>query len=164
MVKKIVNSFKNVMFFFSVPLAISLVVTTLAFKPLQVNGLSMYPTLNDGEFGVGSVVGTRIGTIKRFDIVTIYSDQLKECIIKRVIGLPGETVQFKDNRLYINGSYVEEPFFSSDYSVSTADTNPVTLGEDEYFCMGDNREHSVDSRVLGSFKKENILCNGFIHP
>ena len=87
----------------------------------------------------------------------------KKLLIKRVIGLPGETVSYKDGQLYINGKAMDEPFLNQDY-VNTyedgtfmSDVDPITLGDDEYFCLGDNRPHSSDSRYYGPFKKDDII-------
>ena len=89
----------------------------------------------------------------------------KEYLIKRVIGLPGETVEYRNNQLYINGEPVEEPFLDASYTSTypgtfTSDFKTEKLGEDEYFCMGDNRPHSSDSRYYGAFHKSDIVSKG----
>ena len=116
------------------------------FYPIQIVGNSMFPTLKDGEIGIC----TRISKISRFDIVVVNQDDRK--IIKRVIGLPNETIEYKDNQLYINGNLVKDTKkvgFTKDFK--------VTLGNDEYFCMGDNREHSLDSRKYGAYSRKQIM-------
>ena len=95
------------------------------------------------------------------DIVT----EKNEYLVKRVIGLPGETVSYANGQLYINGESVDEDFLSQEYVESYGsgwmpDVNEITLGEDEYYCLGDNRPHSSDSRYSGPFKKENIRSKG----
>lgn len=137
----------------SIGIAIAIVITNLGFGVVQVNGKSMYPTLQDGEIGIVNLIKARTGNIKRFDIVVVKSDYLQENIIKRVIGLPGETVEYNGTKLYINGEAVDEPFITDVY---TADCAAVTLGEDEYFCVGDNRTNSIDSRTIGTIKRTEI--------
>ena len=135
--------------------------TTFLFKPVMVDGISMEPTLKDKAVGFSSVVSLKTEGIQRFDIVIIQvNDQM---LVKRVIALPGETVRFENNRLYINDVYTEEPFLSEDrlgdmYPALTKDFGPVRVGENEYFCMGDNRAGSVDSRrsEVGVIPEESI--------
>ena len=129
--------------------------------PARVNGRSMYPTLTDGAYGFSTRIGVAMNGVERFDIVAIYKPEQKKHIIKRVIGLPGDTVSCVDGDLYINGEIVEEPYLDTEYAKNntqpfTKDFGPVTLGEDEYFCMGDNRVDSHDSRNDGPYKFEQI--------
>ena len=95
-------------------------------------------------------IGLKSG-IDRFDIVVVKTDNNR--IIKRVIGLPGESVMYEDGKLYINGKYVEDSYSLSE----TKDFDNIVLKEDEYFVLGDNREVSKDSRMIGPVKKEQIL-------
>ncbi len=122
------------------------VIRTYFFTPIMVNGPSMQPTLNGGEI----MILNKKGKIDRFDIVVV--DIGTEDIIKRVIAMPNETISCEDGVVYVNGHKQEE-----DYSKgNTSDFELVKLGDDEYFVMGDNRENSLDSRKLGTFKKEQI--------
>jgi|GEM_PF-123138 signal peptidase I, bacterial type len=139
--------------------------TSFVIRPVQVKGNSMYPELSDTSVGFSNVVGYNISGLKRFDIVIIYVAEKDEYLVKRVIGLPGETVSYKDGKLYINGEYVKEDFLDQTYVSSyngtfMADVSPITIGDDEYYCLGDNRPHSSDSRYYGPFKKENIKSKG----
>ena len=151
-------------------LVIAFVVVFLLFKvlmrPIEVIGSSMYPTLQDKSYGVSNVIGTKLGHIERFDIVIIHIEEKNEYIVKRVIGMPGETVSYTDGQLYINGEATDEPFLDEDY-VSTyadgtfmSDVEPITLDDDEYYCLGDNRPHSSDSRYYGPFKEDQIVAKG----
>ena len=139
--------------------------TSFVIRPVQVKGNSMYPELTDASLGFSNVLGYSFGHIKRFDIVIIYVAEKDEYLVKRVIGLPGETVSYQDGLLYINGEHVAEDFLDEKY-VSTyngtfmTDISPITLSDDEYYCLGDNRPHSSDSRYYGPFKKENIKSKG----
>lgn len=114
-----------------------------------VNGESMYPTLHDKEFGVA--LRTTVTDINRYDIVVI--KQTDRYLIKRVIGLPGDYIEYKNNKLYVNGELTEDEFdyLTEDYSMQ--------VGEDEYFCLGDNRQNSADSRTFGCFKKKDIKAS-----
>lgn len=150
---------------------VALAVQTFFFKPVIVDGTSMYPTVNDGDVGFSSVVQKNVAGINRFDIVVVSLDsgEKEKLLIKRVIGLPGDSVEFKNDQLYINGEMMSQDFLDEEYvknqkeiSSSGLFTNDFTivLGEDEYFCMGDNRLVSADSRVYGAFSKEKIQSIG----
>ena len=102
------------------------------------------------EIMILNKIGLKSG-IDRFDIVVVKTDNNR--IIKRVIGLPGESVMYEDGKLYINGKYVEDSYSLSE----TKDFENIVLKEDEYFVLGDNREVSKDSRMIGPVKKEQIL-------
>ena len=135
-------------------IVLAVIITYLLFNfvliSAKVNGASMYPTLLDGEFGYSFVITKNMG-INRFDICVVNVENKK--LVKRVIGLPNETVSYKDNQLYIDGTPVKDVV---DFDVYTSDFE-VTLGEDEYYCLGDNREISRDSRYYGAFDKEDVV-------
>lgn len=123
----------------------------------------MYPTLDNKDIMILNKIGYEVDGLERFDIVVVkYYDKY---LIKRVIGLPGDNIKYKDNKLYINDEYVEEPFLNDD--VVTWDFEMVgTVPEDSYFVMGDNRVVSTDSRDLGTFKKSRIIgkTNFTVYP
>ena len=128
-------------------------------QPIEVKGSSMEPTLYTDDRGVSFII-TRNSGIKRFDICVIDSDRTTSLLVKRVIGLPGETIRYEDGKLYVNGEYVEEYFLED---TKTGDLE-VTLGDDEYYCLGDNRRVSRDSRYYGPFSKKEIKAtNVFIY-
>lgn len=119
------------------------------FSPIRVNGTSMYPTLQDKEFMILNKISLKQG-INRFDIVVVQENN--KYIIKRVIGLPGESVMYKDSKLYINGKVIEDNYSKT----TTNDFDNVVLGENKYFVMGDNRAVSSDSRIIGPVNIKNI--------
>lgn len=119
------------------------------FSPIRVNGTSMHPTLQDKEFMILNKISLKQG-INRFDIVVVQENN--KYIIKRVIGLPGESVMYNDSKLYINGKVIEDNYSKT----TTNDFDNVVLGENEYFVMGDNRAVSSDSRIIGPVNIENI--------
>lgn len=131
-------------------IVVILLIRTYIVTPIRVNGTSMYPTLKQNEIMILNKIGLKSG-IDRFDIVVVKTDNNR--IIKRVIGLPGESVMYEDGKLYINGKYVEDSYSLSE----TKDFDNIFLKEDEYFVLGDNREVSKDSRMIGPVKKEQIL-------
>lgn len=122
---------------------------TFIITPIIVQGESMVPTLDGGELMILKKFDT---DYKRNDIVVVNKSVEGDNLIKRVIGLPGETIRYKNNKLYINGEIIEDTFAYGD----TGNFREITLGEDEYFLMGDNREISLDSRTLGIIKKSEI--------
>lgn len=142
--------------------------TTFVVKPVRVDGRSMYPTLEDGEVGLMNVFSAKFTDIDRFDVVVAYNEESGENWVKRVIGLPGDTVYAKDDVVYVNGLPIEEPYLDTDYvnqirergDYFTQDIDKITLGEDEYFLMGDNRVVSYDSRRVGPFKRDDIKGKG----
>lgn len=130
-------------------------IRTFIVTPVRVNGTSMYPTLKNGEIMLLNKITYRFNNIKRFDIVVINTQDDK--IIKRVIGLPGETLKFENNVLYINGQEVKETFLkeeTEDFDIRNLSYDKIP--SDCYFVMGDNRDNSKDSRMIGCVKKKQI--------
>lgn len=144
------------------------VVTTFFVKPVKVLGASMYPTLHHQDQGLSSVIQKVAQGIKRFDIVVVYLPSEEKYIVKRVIGLPNETISFIDEQLYINEQAITEGFLNETYVATTKaelnyftkDVTAVTLKNNEYFLMGDNRPYSLDSRYYGPFKVDQIISIG----
>ena len=139
-----------------------IVVATVFFIALfvvsfeQVIGPSMEGTLNAGDVTIVNKLVYKFRTIKRNEIVSI--NQKDKIMVKRVIGLPGEHIEYKDNKLYVNGSLVLE----NNISVETKDFKLEDIGyetipKDMYFVLGDNRTNSNDSREFGLVKKDEII-------
>lgn len=135
-----------------------ILVRTFIATPVRVNGSSMYPTLKGNEI----MLLNKLGHINRFDIVVLKIDGREDNLIKRIIGLPGETVEIKDNEIYINDKKIEDKY---GYGV-TYNIDKVTLKKDEYFILGDNRKISLDSRVFGTIHKDEIkgTTNFIMYP
>ena len=137
-----------------------IIVLVLLFKhfiisPIRVDGKSMNPTLNNGEIMLLNEIGYRLHGVERFDIVVI--DTEDDVIIKRVIGLPGEKVEYKDNKLYINDKEVKEDFTHEvTHNFTLEDINATKVPKDSYFVVGDNRGNSTDSRIIGFIHKDQI--------
>lgn len=133
-------------------LVIILVVVTLRtfiVTPIVVSGESMVPTLDGKELMLLKKYDT---DYERFDIVVVNKNVEGDNLIKRVIGLPGETIKYRNNHLYINGEIIEDSYAFG----NTSNFREITLGDDEYFLMGDNRQISLDSRALGIIKEAEI--------
>lgn len=133
-------------------LIIILIVITLRtfiVTPIVVSGESMVPTLSGGELMLLKKYDTEY---ERFDIVVVNKSVEGDNLIKRIIALPGETIKYRNNKLYINDEIFEDIYAFG----NTENFREITLGNDEYFLMGDNREISLDSRSLGIIKKQEI--------
>lgn len=127
---------------------------------VDVYGDSMSPVLEAGDVLLVEKLTPEIREPERFDLVVFryqYRDNLY--YIKRIVGLPGETVQIVDGKLLIDGSALEENFGTELIEKGKRAEEPVVLGEDEYFVLGDNRNHSSDSRDsdIGNLSKEQII-------
>lgn len=151
---------------------ITLIFLTFGFRPMEIAGTSMQPTLKNGERVLINIFHNLIQDPQRFDVVVVRHEE--ELWVKRVVALPNETVSYQDGVLYINDEPVEESFLKEDYmqqvlqelrlSLFTADMDSLTLGEDEYLLAGDNRPSSLDSRNarVGAFKRSDIIANGLL--
>ena len=128
------------------------IVRTFIVTPAIVDGASMDNTLKDGQLVIINKFIYRFDDIKRFDIVVVSNEINNDKIIKRVIGLPNETITYKDNHLFINGELIK-----TDYDFGDTEDFTKTTKSNEYFVMGDNRVVSKDSRVLGNFTSDDIL-------
>ena len=126
--------------------------------PVIVSGDSMVPTLKNKQLLLLNKINYKINDIKRFDIVVIDVDN-KE-IIKRIIGLPGENVLYRNNKLYVDGHELENDynFDVDDFSLKTI-CNCSHIPEDKYLVLGDNRTVSADSRIIGLIDKKDIKGN-----
>ena len=140
------------------PLVVLIFIFIVGFQ--QVVGPSMSPTLKEGNIILVNKLTYRFNKIKREDVVVVSVKH--KYMIKRVIGLPGETVEYRNNRLYINGKYYEEDFIDTN-TVKTEDfaVNGV-IPEGKYLVLGDNRENSEDSRDYGLISKKDIVGKSWI--
>ena len=135
------------------------VVPNYVLQRTVVSGSSMLDTLHDGESMLVEKVSYRFKDPSRFDIIVFYPygrDDKEDYYVKRVIGLPGETIQIKGKDIYINGEILEENYGKDPISDEGIAIEPITLADDEFFVLGDNREISEDSRIFGPVKKSDI--------
>ena len=130
--------------------------------PVIVVGDSMVPTLKDNQILLLNKINYRFNDIKRYDIVVIKVDNGE--IIKRVIGLPGENIEYRGNTLYINGheTETEYDFETDDFNLQSICGNCDKIPDDKYLVLGDNRMVSSDSRIIGLFDRKDILGSASI--
>jgi signal peptidase I len=124
----------------------------------QVLGPSMEPNYKEGEIYLLNKINYKLFDVKRFDVVVVDTESSKY-MIKRVIGLPGEHLEYKENKLYINGQVIEENFLKNgdteDYNITSLKENVIP--ENHYFVIGDNRINSTDSRIFGFVEEKDIV-------
>ena len=131
-------------------------------RPFTVSGASMYPTLHNGD----RMILSKVGDIHRFDVVILKAPDENVEYIKRVIGMPGDTIEMKSGVLYINGKKVDQPFintealvkqtvFMDDFTLESL-TGESKVPEGKYFVLGDNRGVSKDSRMIGFIDRSAI--------
>ena len=151
-VKKILKDlYPYLVIFIMVVLVRSFIIT-----PAIVDGSSMVPTLDDGNVILLNKLDKRLNDIKRFDIVVVDYNGRK--LVKRVIGLPNEYVEYSNNTLYINENIVTENFKHTDTSDFTLESiGYVKIPGNKYLVVGDNRNNSIDSRTIGLIEEKNIL-------
>ncbi|QIL47935.1 signal peptidase I [Vagococcus hydrophili] len=162
--KTFINKNKKDLIWFVSMFSILIALRVFLFSPVTVSGESMMPTLVDRE----KMIASKVSTIERFDIIPFKSpDKPGKNYIKRVIGLPGDKIEYKDDVLYVNGKAYEEPyldeykskvdtFLTEDFSLESL-YGVSEVPENTYFVLGDNRQNSNDSRAIGFIEKEEIL-------
>lgn len=124
------------------------------FRPYTVSGNSMMPTYKNGQF-VTTCGKVTLDEIERGDVIVFLHEGDK--LIKRVIGLPGESLCFTKNGIFVNGNDVSDYEGLEHAWDNTRGEMVVVLKEDEFFVVGDNRNHSMDSRMFGPVKMENVV-------
>ncbi len=151
--------------FIAVVLILSWFVVTFVGVRTVVEGQSMEPTLQDGNNLIVDKLSYRFRDPKRFEIIVFpYQYEENTYYIKRIIGLPGEMVQVKDGAVYIDGEKLDERYGAESMESAGIAEEPIKLGDDEYFVLGDNRNHSSDSRdpSVGILKREDLLGRAWV--
>lgn len=149
-------------------LCLTWLVITFVGQRTDVEGASMETTLSDGDNLIVDKITYRFNDPERFDIIVFpFQHEEDTFFIKRIIGLPGETVQIDEKgSIYINGEVLQESYgreIIQPENVGIA-SEPITLGEDEYFVMGDNRNNSKDSRaeIVGNIHRDDIIGRAWL--
>ena len=133
-------------------IVVVIIIRTFIVTPAIVEGASMDNTLADGQLVLINKFTYKFNQIERFDIVVLDNEVENDRIIKRIIGLPNEKIAYIDNQLFINNELIKTPI-----EFQGTQDFIFTTKENEYFVLGDNREVSKDSRLLGNFTKDNII-------
>lgn len=141
-------------------------IVTFVGQRTRVNGQSMETTLQDGDNLIVDKISYRFHDPSRYDIIVFpYKYEENTFYIKRIIGLPGETVQVKDGYTYINGKKLTSDIYGREVMDEPGIAEePIKLGSDEYFVLGDNRNHSQDSRdpYVGVLKRSDLMGRAFV--
>lgn len=139
-----------------IAVVLAVIIRVFLFQFFVIPSGSMEPTLTKGDMLATNKIIYRFAEPKRGDIIVFkYPLDPKRDFVKRLIGLPGETVLIKDSTLYINGHLVDQPFLPK--GLKYQDYGPTTGAKGKYFMMGDNRNNSLDSRVWGTLPRGNII-------
>ena len=140
----------------AVALGLALVIIVFLYQPVKVEGTSMAPLLSDQERIFINKFVYRFEPIHRGDVVVFwYPLDRSQSFIKRVIGLPGQTLEIREGELYVNGKHVAEPYVPPNY-FDDSSYGPIRIPPDEYFVMGDHRDSSNDSRIFGPVPQKYI--------
>lgn len=161
MIKKIEKEFENMaLIAMAIAIAVALTTVKLNFEFYVVPTGSMLPTLTIGEFHLGKIIRSD-NELHRGDIVT-FDTQWDMIFVKRLIGMPGDTIEISEGVLYLNGAAQNEDYLMDD-PAPMSDFGPYTVPEGHYFMMGDNRNNSSDSRVIGSVPYEDLRSRVIFH-
>ena len=164
--KKVLREILSTSLYLLVVLCITYLVIHFVGQRTQVSGSSMEPKLSNNDNLIVDKITYRFKDPERYDIIVFpfeYEDNTY--YIKRIIGLPGETVYIdKEGNIYINGEVLEEAYGREVIREPGRAYEPITLGDDEYFVMGDNRNNSTDSRdpSVGNVKKDRIIGRAWL--
>lgn len=132
----------------------------------KVSGNSMYPTMHNGDYLISEKITYRFGEPKRGEIIILKNpnDETQD-FIKRIIAMPNDTIKIENDSIYVNGFLLSEGYLPENTPTHAgaylSEGKTVTAGENQYFVIGDNRNHSSDSREWGSIKKEEIIGKAF---
>lgn len=150
-----------------IALAMFIFMYLFLFQPHQVRGLSMYPNFHDNDYLLTDKITYQIRPVKRGEIVVFKAPKNEEYdYIKRIIGLPGEMVKIYSGKVYVNGKQLEESYLPADIQTFGGqfwrEGQTISVPENQYFVLGDNRNHSSDSREWGPVPKENIIGKAWV--
>jgi len=165
-VKKTLKEILSTSLYLLVVLVLTFLVVTYIGQRTKVIGGSMEPMLSDGDNLIVDKISYRISDPERFDIIVFpFRYEEKTYYIKRIIGLPGETVYIdEEGSIYINGEILDESYGKEAVKDPGRAYEPIVLGEDEYFVMGDNRNNSTDSRdpVVGNIHRDELIGKAWV--
>ena len=164
--KKVIKEIITTSLYVLLVLCLSYLFITFVGQRTEVQGSSMEATLSNGDQLIVDKISYRFQDPKRYDIIVFpFRYENNTFYIKRIIGLPGETIQIDgEGNIWVNGEILEESYGREIIRDPGLAAEPITLGEDEYFVMGDNRNNSSDSRVeaVGNIHRNEIIGRAFI--
>ncbi len=164
---KLKNNIIELIEFVAIVFAILMAIRFFAAEPHKVSGSSMVPNFYDGDYIITNKLATRLNEPKRGEVIILHDPlDINKVFIKRVIGLPGETIKIRGGAVYLNNQQLEEPYLPANLSTSgenfLKEDNEITIPNGNYFVMGDNRDNSSDSRQWGYLKKDLIIGQAFL--
>lgn len=162
--QKLKQYFKYIVLNILAAAIVSILLINYVASAYRIRGNSMNSALRDHERVIISKISLALGDIKRFDIVVLTKpNEPDKSIIKRIIGLPGETIEIKNGDVYINNKKLNQPFLKreKDFTYWADTMKPRVIPENHYFVMGDNRSVSQDSRYFGPVPREYIFGKTF---
>lgn len=168
LLRKIYSILLDLVETFVIAAGIFVVIYAFLFRPFQVNGESMIPNFQHGEYVLTNLITLRISPLKRGDVIVFKAPpNVEKDYIKRVIGLPGERVSMKDGKVYVNGKPLDESsYLSFDNRTSgrqfIREGQEIAIPADNFFVLGDNRDFSSDSREWGFVNSDKIIGKSFI--
>lgn len=170
-IQKLGATFLDLIETIAISFSIFLVVYLFFLQPHQVNGQSMVPNFQSGEHVLTDKITFRMRDPQRGEVVVFHAPPAANCpegtgcdFIKRILAVPGDTVEVKDNAIWINGQRLPEPYIPADFPIMPGNATKGTslyMGADEYFAVGDNRPYSSDSRAWGAITKSDIIGRVF---
>lgn len=137
-----------------------LLVARFIIQSVQVQGYSMYPTLTDSGCCLLNRFAYVLSEPRKNDIVALKDPRDNTLEVKRIIGMPGQSVYLKQGRVYIDGQLLNEPYLlakTPTYAYEKNEDEFICIGKNEFFVMGDNRNNSTDSRTFGAVPRQNII-------
>lgn len=163
-VEKKPGFFKEFIKFAFIALLIVVPIRVFVAQPFIVSGSSMYPTFETGQYLIVDQLNYKLHNPKRGDVIIFrFPNDTKKFFIKRIIGLPGETLEILDGNVYISNDGENKFKLTENYIVLSKSTSmTVKLGDSEYFVMGDNRESSLDSRTWGPLSENYIIGRAYV--
>lgn len=168
LVKRIFSFFLDFLETIVVALSIFVVVYLFFFQPHEVKGSSMEPNFHDGEYILTDKISYRFRLPKRGEVIILKAPNNPDIdYIKRIIGLPGESLKVEDGSVFINGKRLNEPYVSDKTTILgngflSSEGQQITIPDNYYFVMGDNRPRSSDSREFGPIPRSSIIGKAFI--